>query len=337
MAALTATLTTSGQIIIESTATAADTHFRTTWENKNGFTKIFVGFQSHPNYKIYEDDPRYEYCQLTDAKWEYFQQKYGFVDKAAATWLNWKIAENGHDEAFTIREYPLLPEHMFLANEGLFVKKCPDVLPFTEHSSNKDIHIYHEPVKEGIYVISCDPASGGGGDTDDSVIVVWDVKNERIMASFCSNELTMDRLSDVIDLLHKKYLSKFIILEKNGLGHAIVEFCRKKNLPVLEQKTGDDNRGRLFFWAKHMIEEKNVCADDNLRGNCLSCQIVAKVNGGERFIGKKDFLACLGFLGLFEDKMKTLLPVPPKPPVNPNIFNGNKLLNNGKPKGGIFK
>lgn len=337
MAALTATLTTSGQIIIESTATCMDTHFRTTWENKNGFTKLFVGFQSHPNYKIYEDDPRYEYCQLTDEKWEYYRQKYGFTDKSAATWFAWKVAENGYDEVFTVREYPLLPEHMFAQNEGLFVKLAPNIAPYTEHSTNKNIHIYHTPVKDGIYVLSCDPASGGGGDTDNAVVIVWDVKNRRIMASFCSNELTMDKLSDVIDLLHKMYGSKFIIVEKNGLGFAILEFCKKKNLPVIEQVTGNHNQSRLFFWAKHMVEEEGVIADEHLRANCLSCQVIPRTNGGDKFIGSKDFLACLGFLGLFEDKMKTLLPRPPQPPVNPNIFNGNKLLNNGKPKGGIFK
>lgn len=338
MASLLPALTIDGQIIMESTATATDTVFRRTWEDESSkYNKIFLGMECHSNYRANPNE-------IDDELWEYLRDEFEFSSRGAASWWWQKIQSSGGDEILGIREYPNTPKQAFLAAEGLWIKRCPDILPYKSDVKYKDIHIFKAYDKNSVYVFSVDTASGGGGETDDSVILVWDVLREEIAASFVSNEVSMDFLTDLIVYLNFIYMPKFIIVEKNGIGAGTVEFGRKKNLPIIEYDANPASRHKGFVWAKRKVEG-GLNSDEHLRENCLSCTVVPtkSANGVDRFIGKKDVIAALSFIGNFEDKMKTLVPLEKKPAEDSSkVFRRPNVLN--RPKGqskhgtqGLFK
>jgi len=336
MAALMPSLTLDGQLIYESTAEATDTVFRTVWEDKTSkFKKIFLGLEMHSKYVAEPDS-------ITDARWEELKRLYKFTSRPHAAFWQMKLVQNGGDEILNIKEYPLLPDQAFMAADGLWVKKTPDILPYTKDSKYKDLHIYDTYKPDHIYCASVDTASGGGGDTDDSVIIIYDVGEEKIAASFCSNSMTMDKLTDVAQYLHAKYQYKILIVEKNGIGAGTYEFACKKGLPAVGYDATPESRYRAFLWAKIQVEA-GLCADENLRSNCLNCQVVQNTtsNGYVKFSGKKDFLAALGFISHYLDHLRQYLPkyktaYDPNAFNRPDIMNGRKGQNTAPPKK-VFK
>ena len=194
--------------------------------------------------------------------------------------------------------------------------------------------------------MSMDTASGGGGACDDSVCVVYNVTLGRIDASICANNIIIEKFSKLAQHLYKKYQCEMALIEQNGIGTTMIYACRELGMSVIKLTSTESSKYDGMQWAKKMIEKNKdpLIADENLRNNCLSVQIIApRGKGGDSnksagsFVGKKDFLMTIGFLGAFSKYYLRPDARPTVPYINPQThFPGLSK----KPKGqkpGLFK
>jgi hypothetical protein len=92
------------------------------------------------------------------------------------------------------------------------------------------IRLYEEPQEDHDYVLSVDPASGGGGKMDSSAVYVLDLYTLAICAEIHSSTIATDELAEQIHFLGKKFNNAEIIPERTGgWGHVIITLLRKPN------------------------------------------------------------------------------------------------------------
>lgn len=318
-ASLTAGLTSNSQVFLESTASPGSNMFKNIWDSENTeYKKIFLSFELHEEYRLNNLLSPEEFAPL--------QERLGFTNiEAANWWVNKLRTDLGNDETRMLREYPILSYHPWLAASGRWVSLEPRILPYLCHSKYNKLHIYYQPVEElkQRYVASIDTASGGGG--DDSCIVVWDCKEEKIVASYTDNTTPIDVLMTIYKELHNMYKPEYLYIEKNGIGHATVMLARSHNYPVVEYTATNASRYTGFVWARNKIMN-GLAADEALRENCLSTQVHSSSSGTDRFSGRKDFLAALSFIGIHEAQWKELANKPIPIVYGPNQFNAQKFI-----------
>ena len=316
MAAISATLTTNGKILIESTAAAGSNVFSSIWSDDNEYVKCFIGQESHPNYKA---DPNL----IADETWLGLQKEYKFTDRSAAAWWNKKYLENGSDAPRMLREYPVLEEHAWAAASGRWINIDPTEAHFLPDTEFNKLRYFQPPNKDHTYVASIDTALGAGG--DDTVVVVYDTNTNQIAASFCDNNTPIDAVVQMYSLLHKKYNPQYLYIESNGIGAATVILCRNQNYPVQEITTTNASRYQGMLWVRHQILA-GMCSDDNLRNNCQSTIVLSSKSGMDRFSGKKDYLLALSFIGLRQAQWAAERDKPKAKVYGPNTFNPASII-----------
>lgn len=317
MTAMLGSMSTTGQVILESTATAGDNYFAATWhDDESTYQKVFIGFEAHPNYR---SDPQ----SIDEETWAKLQNNYCFTNRESAAWWAAKLTQNGGDDRLTLREYPILPYHAFTSSSGRWIPTTPEIRPYTKDSTNYLIHIYEPNTPSHYYVAAIDTAHGEGG--DDSCIVVYNATTRKIAASLCDNNTTPDKLISAYKRLTTLYTIKQCYVEENGPGLATTTLLRMQSLPFYSITTDADNAYKGMLWVRNEITG-GLAADERLQKNCESCTIKQRDNNTVKFKGLKDFLMTLAFIGNKEPQWAAEAIAPPPKVYLPNQFNADKFI-----------
>lgn len=109
----------------------------------------------------------------------------------------------------------------FIGQSGsLFSSEVLQSLEFKvpiEFLYGNEFHIYTNPIKEHEYVLAVDPADGGGGNSDFSVINVIDISSTPInqAAMYRSNTTSQIELAYIIEKIAENYNHALVIVENN--------------------------------------------------------------------------------------------------------------------------
>lgn len=161
------------------------------------------------------------------------------------------------------REFPTTPDEAFqTSNISIFdtnkiTERLQGAIPVLETNDvydllpevlkphiNKNLFIYHLP-KAGVRMYGgVDVASGGGGNTDNSTITIFDTEGQQ-MASFYANDVAVYQLAEIVDALGRFFNYCFMCVERNSYGLPLIERLRKEYeyMNLLKQRIFDQ-RGR---------------------------------------------------------------------------------------------
>jgi hypothetical protein len=316
------------QIILESTASSDDTHFRRMWDGDT-YTKFFSPFEAHANYRL----PAHS---ITDDEWDVLRNKYNFSRRdSAAFWLS-KYKDNGSDDERTLREFPILPEHAFIASSGRWINVDPPVLPYTRDEQHPKIKYFTPFDKTHKYVYGVDTAAGNGG--DDSVCVVYDTTTRKIAALFADNNTKIDDFVHIINKIANIYRPEYLFVETNGIGEGTTRLLQSKGHPVVEYTANQSDRYIGFLWARNQVKA-GLAADEQFLRNCQSCQVEQTVGGQVKFSGQKDIIAALSFIGVNKSIIDDMASRPPPRVVPEGAWDKQahlrKIQSRNKPKTGL--
>jgi len=276
--ALTASAGLSAPIIIESTSSGPGDLLWHLWHNSNNFRKVFFSIESHSAYRADGD--------LSDDLLEQGREL-GFTDPRAMRWF-FTVLENrfSGDMFRCLREYPQRPEHAFQSAEGRWIHITPPVL---EHTLEREIKVFRPRNASTKYSVGVDTSGGIGQDA--STIVVLDRMDGSLVASYHSQEDTIDLLSSKIRAVYEIFGPDHVCVEVNGIGLATAQSARDKGVPVMEVKTTDSSRYSGLLMAKNAVESGIISGPIELAEECDSLHI----DNRERFAGKKDLCMAIGF------------------------------------------
>lgn len=129
-AALTSTAGLSAMVLIESTGAPAGDLFESlarsaipheeATDDCDGYVRMFFSVEMHSAYRRSPDD-------ISDERWAELQG-IGFVKRESAAWWEWKrVTDFGGDTQRTLREYPVLFEHVFTGAGQRYYKETEQV------------------------------------------------------------------------------------------------------------------------------------------------------------------------------------------------------------------
>lgn len=302
LASITSSMTPNGKLIIETTASAGDQILYSVWAGENKYAKFFVSVEDHPAYKKSEK-------HLDETDWLEAVEKFKFTDKRSASfWYDKLRNEFTGNVNRCLREYPIIPNHCFVAASGRFIEHDPPIRIGRERDGWK---VYEEWKLDNTYISACDTSTGTGKDY--SCILIWNLTTHSLAASWCYNDKLIDQLVSALRWSQANYHTKATYVEANGVSYATIAMARSKNIPIVDFTTTADTKYRGLLLAKRAIEKEQVSADDHLQMECRSLQLESR-DGREKWIGNKDMLMTLGFCLLNEDAWKNVKPQRPQVP-----------------------
>lgn len=300
-ASLTSALVKDGRIIIESTATPGPTIFRHIWDSEDpAWHKLFISCEQHPNYRA---DP----ASISDETWANLQSHWGFTDRSAAAWWERKYAVDfGGDRQRILREFPVLPEHSWAAASGRFIAADPRI---ANAVPSGDWDVFHAPTWGGQYIAGVDVAAGVGRDA--SAIVVYDLINRQIAATWASNTATADVVAAKIREVHTTWAPAAIIVEKNGLGSTLPGFfAGAHNIPLVWHTTTEATKYAALLRVKRAVEAGTLWAGADFAAQIA--QVTYELKGErEKFRHVGDTVMALSFCLYYEANYAHLARQPP--------------------------
>jgi hypothetical protein len=305
--ALTATSPTI--ILNESTGAPGGDVFKKTMDAP-GWRSLFVGVEMHVGYR---SDP----TSIDDSTWEEAKKRYGFTRRdTAAWWLRTLEMDKAGDESRMLRDFPVIPSHMWVYREGQHIQKwveakvtVDDKWEFYE-TPELDVdgtYRWTEPVLFGV-----DTAHGLGAKEEDftcdaSAIAIIGHKSGRALATFRSRTTVIPAFQAVIDAACARYVPVSVIVESNGPGAAVWQHVKMKHAGAVEHWSGETD-GEVFERRDRLraaIERGEVPVGGHLLDECGSSTIKAKRTPDGRmrpvFIGRDDTLSALSFARKWRD------------------------------------
>ena len=302
LASITSSMTPGAKLIIETTASAGDAILYNIWSKENSYSKCFVSVEDHPAYKKKSNT-------IAEIHWLEATEKYHFTNReSAAYWYDKLHNEFTGNVNRCLREYPVIANHCFVAASGRWVESDPAVRMYKSIGEWK---VYEEHNREKIYISATDTSTGTGKDS--SCVIVWNVTDHTIAASWYYNDKLIDNLVDAIGWSQKRYMTRASYVEANGVSFATIVMARNKNIPIVDFTTTADTKYRGLLLAKRAIEKESITADESLQEECRSLQLETR-DGREKWIGRKDMIMTLGFCLLNEDQWKYAKPPRPQVP-----------------------
>lgn len=129
-------------------------------------------------------------------------------------------------------------------NQKLVNKMVEYAMQFSDYKPIEYITTYEEP-QEGInYIVTCDPASGSGGDY--TAVGVFKEDGEQV-AEFVQNKLPIEVYTPIIVELAKKYNNAFTIVERNNHGGTVLHMMLD-TLGYYNVYIGDDGMYGFKTW-----------------------------------------------------------------------------------------
>lgn len=216
-AALISTVGSSARIWNESSGAPGDGLFRSIFDAADGWERIFIGVEQHANYRA---DPG----GITNEEWEEAQTRYGFSRRDAAAWWMQKLrVDFKGDVSRMLREYPVIPPHMFTFREGQHVGKWVEckviadgdwnfyALPKTDENGQER---WDEPVALGI------DTSGGLG-RDSSALGLIGHRSGKVLATWRNNTTSIPDFISHCRGVIKRFAPVAIVVESNAVGQAV--------------------------------------------------------------------------------------------------------------------
>lgn len=231
-AALTSTALPNARIVIESTASAAETLFRQIWDGlRNGWHHVFLTIEKHRAYRAPPES-------ITDEEWEHLQAEYGFGQRPCAAWWQQKLTQDfAGDVHRCLREYPVQPQHAFAYAEGRWIlthEVC-------EVRTEGPWQIYRET--ENPTVFGVDTAAGVGSDS--SAIAVLDRVTGALIATYKRNDIAIPDFVREVKAACDRFRPAAVVVESNGVGAAVFQELSETRWPVFEQISNWHNGEKL--------------------------------------------------------------------------------------------
>lgn len=317
-----------GTMTIETTMAANADLVSGLWhDNGNGIEHLFFPVEMNDVYKIREKDKEWLDKRDREAAFplrpEFAERlrKEGFTNEDTMRFMQRKlltmggiVSENAWIEV--LREYPQKEDHCFRLAKGRWIQTDPQVIPHTSFWLNTprgntfEAKIYKEPVfydvrrntgsvksTEGRYFIGVD--TGGGLGKDQSSVSVIDRADGSLAAFFSSNTIATDEFATVVMSIADKYQTKYVYVEKNGIGQGVVDNLTSSSFYCIPINTSENSKYHGLLLARRYIEGGIVFGPSELLIESRSLY----VEGGE-YKGRKDGLMSLGFALIHHEKLR---------------------------------
>lgn len=312
-ASLLSALTIGAMVIVESTATPADTWFRNTWEQDNNYVKTFISFQDHQNYQLPADS-------ITDEQYVLYSNTYHIYSRPhAAYWHNKLTNQFGNDTKRCMREYPVIADHAWATATGRWIAEDAIVAPYTIENNCKIFH-----ANWSRYVIGVDVSGASGGDY--FAICVYDVQNNRIAAQYADSTSGWEVVSDRLDWLIKKYQPVATYVETNNSGDGFINyFWVKHKIQLSRHTTTEKTKYYGLELVRNAINNKQLQSDELFKKQA-SALTYSLVNNKERFSHPGDTLMAASFCLIYAPSYFIVNANPPRPPVPQGQFDMDRIL-----------
>jgi len=232
------TATNNPKIILETTPNGLN-DFYLFWKDENHFTKLFLSWLDHKEYRI-KRSPRIkkspqikeflEECNLTKEQEYWFL--YTLKTKCANNLLTFK------------QEYPVFEKDAFLGS-GSFV--FPRIASEMANPPDKfGWMVFLQPQRYATYVMGVDTASGSP-DGDFSSICLLDVtdKKKPLLVATYYDRVSLRDFSKQVRVILEKY-EALVVVERNSYGQAIAEDLAQSGYPYLYRETKFDKLTNRF-------------------------------------------------------------------------------------------
>lgn len=220
------------EVVNESTPNGASGFYYEQWrasvEGRSGYTPHFFPWWHHPEYRLpldegetFEPETSLE-SQLLDKG----------VPPECLNWYRWKVRDKGGNADLVAQEFPSDPDTCFLVSGRTFfdiklisesIGTATDPIAVEDHDC---LHIWAYPRRGSEYVISADPAEGGGGDP--SAALVYERGTGAHVATLHGQFIPWD-LAAKLAILGKRYNSAQLVPERNNHGHAVIQSLQRKH------------------------------------------------------------------------------------------------------------
>jgi hypothetical protein len=292
---LTATTLATTKVIVESTAKAGESHFRTMWDRANApsdgedagvnrYAPLFLPLEMHEGYRI---DPR----TISDELWERLQRDRGFARRDTAAWWWSKLqGDFSGDVHRCLQEYPVKADDAFSFGKGRWIFGFQSVEP-QRHVGDWRLYIMDaagEPLGLGV-----DTALGLGRDS--SAIFVMGLWSGACIATYKCNTIRPEDYANEVFQAQRMFKAHVVAVETNGCGKEVFVQLSAKGCPGLFDQKSSDIKGEKAVrmgWMKRAIESGRV-----LVGPELKAEIEGSVRDEEGdFDGPDDLLNAGSFI-----------------------------------------
>ncbi|PDO11558.1 MAG: hypothetical protein BLM47_01955 [Candidatus Reconcilbacillus cellulovorans] len=155
-------------------------------------------------------------------------------------------------------------EHMNAALPALTHDECASILPasLTQYIG-RGLNIFHLPKPKKRYYAGIDVASGGG--VDASAISIVDEEGEQV-ATFSRNDVPVYEFTEIIKDLGLFFNYALLVIERNGLGTAVLERLRKETeepyLNIFKHRIFEKGRNKLQLgWTQSSVTKSMAITD----------------------------------------------------------------------------
>ena len=230
---LIAAIPMTGRVDIESTAegVAGDFHdtFWDAWER--GEPKNPLQFKAH-FYNWQYDTVQIAKTPLIDIPFEYealfraYQKDHKLTDKELAWYFMMWENVAGKDWSTMKEQYPTTPEEAFeVAGDKYFEKSSVDKLKAMtdDYIGDDGWKIFEPPDKKGVYAIGADVAEGVGRDASAAVVLRFDSKATKVVATYANEHIEPGDYATVLENMGNKYNGALIAVERNNHGHSVIQ------------------------------------------------------------------------------------------------------------------
>jgi hypothetical protein len=290
---LTRTALKTAIFIVESTGAPGDTLFRELYESPKGWDRLFIGIEQHEAYRAPpETAPTFG---ISDETFAQLQADYGFTRRDSAAWWYVELTEVAKGDTFRmLREAPIKPEHMFLYQEGQYIRKWTIAVPPPRVAGPWDVYV--EDADEPI-IIGVDTSHGLSADASALAFVGW--KTGRLLRTYRRNDISIPDYIEHIRGVVAEFKPIATVIESNGCGIPVWGVVR--NWPearAVEQyskgKSAQQQDGELHVrraTIRNEIESGRIPIGGHLLMECKSNTI----NKLGKFEGPDDVISALSF------------------------------------------
>jgi len=222
------TATPNADIILETTANGINDAMDI-WNDKNGFSKLFISWVDDPGYlsdtKVKFLAPELEYIKLHK------------LSDERANWLAKTVRGKCLNNWNTFnQEYPISADIAFVTSGKPFFPITFQV----GHHVKIGWQWYKEPQKYRTYIAGVDTASGSPNG-DYSAVCILDVTNREkseVVATFY-DRVSLRSFSEQVLIATKKY-NPLVVVESNSYGLAVIENLREDGVVHMYRRTKYD-------------------------------------------------------------------------------------------------
>lgn len=299
----------SGPLVIESTAAAGASAFRTLWTGQDvdgaelpgraDWHRVWLPFTLH---EAYRHDPAY----LTDDEWRQAQAE-GHTNRSAAAWWYLKLRTTKLNNRHLMRrEQPVVEADMWSAALGKWISDYVAAKPI-RHTDGWRVYADLEQGDAAVAGVDC--AHGVGADY--SAIAVISHSTGRLLATWVSNTTSLPAFEQVIVRANSTWNFRRVCVETNGgrsLGQGVAEHLALARLPVHPCFAHAGEKPHRMDLCRHAIESGQVVAGPELQAEVQS----STVDFRGQYAGRDDLLNALGHALVWRTN-NPLRPTAPEP------------------------